>query len=282
MGKPVISNTNTSWGAEANKLRELSGGIVNPILHGKKVLWMGTSIPFQCTYPANSCGEHGALLTNVSLSSSMIRKQKEDGSFTGLDWSHYTLSLSQTSAEKEYIIANWATIKSTLTGGVPATLSGDQETAIRNSSYEIKLVPNLDAELFVIDHGVNDRYAGETEENFKTIPATYNNRDYFIGAMNYIIEVILTANPRAKIAIFGFYENTSIPRISEAQQIVANYWQIPIGKTWEFTRWSNVVINGSSMLLNWLPDGLHPAGDLTGEADLLLDRFAANFLRQIV
>jgi len=282
MGKPVISNANTSWGAEANKLRELSGGIVNPILYNKKVLWMGTSIPYSSTYPANSCAEHGALLTNVSLSSSMIRKQKNNGDYAGLDWTPYTLSLSQTSAEKEYIIANWDAIRSSLVGSPPVTLSEAQQTAIRNSSYEVRLTPNLDADLFIIDHGINDRYSGESDSDYYSVPTPFNNRDFFVGAMNYIIEIILTSNPYAKIAIFGFYENTNIPKIATAQQAVANYWQIPIGKTWEYTRWSNKVINGKTMLLNWVPDGLHPAGDLTGNSDLLLDRFAANFLRSIV
>jgi len=282
MSKPDFSQRGTLWGIESLKMEKVLLGINDLVFDGKKILWMGTSIPAQCTYPQNACLDVGATVTNVALASSCIRRQSSDGTFTGMSWQKYCYSLSQTSAEKEFIIANWSTIRTSLISDPPLTLDASAQAIIRNSSYEVKLTPYLDYDLFVFDHGVNDVLTGEPISDFKLVPSTFNNRDYFVGAMNYLIDLILTHNPKAKIAVFGFYENTSKPQIYDAQKVVADYWQIPICETWRYTRWSNKVINGVPMIQNWFPDGLHPHGDLTGDSDKLLDRLASNFLRTIV
>lgn len=282
MSKPAIATNSTTWGAEAAKLNQLIKGIPEPILIGKRIWWCGTSIPNGCTYPENSAADVGATIINVAMASSCIRKQNSNGSYAGMPWKKYCWSLSQTSAEKEYIIANWDVIKNDLTDSPPASLDAAAQAVIRNSSYEVKLTPYLNYDLFIFDHGINDVITAESTDDYKAVPSTFNNRDYFVGAMNYLIDIILTNNPKAKIAIFGFYENTAKPYIYDAQKVVADYWQAPICETWRYTRWSNKIINGVPNIQNWFPDGLHPYGDTSGESDLLLDRLASNFLRTIV
>lgn len=140
---------------------------------GKTILWMGTSIPEGKDTALDSAGngksypemvgdQLGANVINIALGSSMIRANTRFGDYTD-GYSHNILrAFSATSEEKEYLIANWETIRQKLRDpDTYETLTDANKETCRNSSYEVMLMPYLNGtlpmpDLFVIDHGHND------------------------------------------------------------------------------------------------------------------------------
>jgi len=99
---------------------------------------------------------------------------------------------------------------------------------------------------------------------------TYNSLYSYQGAFDYIVNKILTYNPKARIVMIGEYENQKYPSISENQLIAAERWEFPIYKQWEKLGWSQqlILVDGEykSMLNTIIPDNLHPHTDTTGFA----------------
>jgi hypothetical protein len=235
-------------------------------LNGKKVAWFGTSIPAgggrfdggtaitSESYPNIACAKLGATIANESQSSSLIRIANSDGSPV---YSQFTnVIFGRTIAE--------------------ATIAGigiDQ-------SYETKVFNHLDADVFVFNFDYNDYSTDATD--FDIMPADPFNRNTFIGSHNYVISKLLEKNPKARIIIFGFYENQSGrgKKIQTAHQLIADYWQIPYFKTFEKTGFSQKLITkegdgvAKTELVQWMPDGVHPASDPTGDTTKLLARLA--------
>lgn len=99
---------------------------------------------------------------------------------------------------------------------------------------------------------------------------TYNSLYSYNGAFDFIVNKILTYNPRARIIMIGEYENQKYPTISENQLIASQRWEFPLYKQWENLGWSQqpILVNGEykSMLNIIIPDNLHPHTDTTGYA----------------
>lgn len=90
-------------------------------------------------------------------------------------------------------------------------------------------------DLWILDHGHNDNLDSDSDEDYTTIPEDEYDRWTFLGAMNFIIKKIFDFNPRARMVIIGHYNNsTGYKRIGEAQKVLADYWNIPIYKAWEY------------------------------------------------
>lgn len=99
---------------------------------------------------------------------------------------------------------------------------------------------------------------------------TYNSLYSYNGAFDFIVNKILTYNPRARIIMIGEYENQKYPSISENQLIASQRWEFPLYKQWENLGWSQqpILVDGEykSMLNIIIPDNLHPHTDTTGYA----------------
>jgi hypothetical protein len=247
---------------------------------GKTILWLGTSIPTY-GYPELAGAALGATIVNNALGSSMVRKAHTDGNYTGFAHPAVLRALSHTIAEKQAIIDNWATIRTTLAASpapptdLTAIESGTDTYAQKalSASYENRLVPYLNGtytapDLIVLDHGYNDFvYNGigrgtplDSQADFIQVPSTRNNRNYFIGAVNYIIDVIYSYKPKMKIVIGGHYESQAWPDVVTAQQAIANYWSIPYFNLATKLGWSQQTTGGVKMINKWLTtDNLHPS-----------------------
>ena len=75
------------------------------ILEGKRVLWIGTSIPAHCTYPKNACENLGMTCRNHAIGASFlsIRPFSPDEEIE----THTGYALSMSSAEKEELYQPW-------------------------------------------------------------------------------------------------------------------------------------------------------------------------------
>ncbi|MBK5771904.1 hypothetical protein JKA52_28935, partial [Klebsiella pneumoniae] len=133
---------------------------------GKKIVWLGTSIPAGSgsnAYPYMLAQRLGANIVNRSVGSSPIRggldtfaTTDDPYGWTGSLYTRVTRALSHSNAIKQEFIDNYDSKWKSRVNGGPATLSDSDKAAILSNSYENRLAGNLDADLFVIDHGIND------------------------------------------------------------------------------------------------------------------------------
>lgn len=231
--------------------------------YGKKICWMGTSIPAGYpdttnlkSYPNLACGKIGATIINVAQPTSLVRIANSDGS---------------------PLLSGFGQVCFGMTGA-ELTTAGYSPTM----SYETKMLGNIDADLFVFDFGYNDYSADST--NFGTLPTNNINRNTFIGSMNYVIYRLLEQKPKARFAFFGHYENQERPLIATAQQVIASYWGTYLFDTWNRSGFSSKLVppaNTTTVKRTWFSDGIHPNIDTTGESTAVLTNLAISFLNSI-
>ena len=268
---------------------------------GKKVVWFGTSIPAlggDKAYPILTGNLIGANIVNEAVASSMARngiavnRDSANGDPYGWKnraWQNVAWCLSADLSEKQYLIDNWDTVSvDLLINNPPATLTADDKAKILDCSWENKLNRHLGAnraDLFVFDHGHNDRYTPDLPE-LSTIPTDTRDKGYFLGAMAFLIDKILADNPRARICFIGHYEDARKEEISNAQKVLASQWDFPLMKLWEKLGWTQEVVNvdgvDKTITQIWMPvDDLHPGFDPTNEANELIAENLASFLRDV-
>lgn len=262
----------------------------------KKIVWFGTSIPatnlvsakgekILDSYPIIVGNMLGATVYNEALGSSAVRigihgsiSENDPKGFSGAPAICVLYSLSMTKAEKKEILDNWDYYKIMFKKSADM-IDPKQYDKYLNSSYESKLdrylaggdIGNVD--FYIFDHGYNDAGYGNgcNYEDITDIPNDYMDRTYFIGAMNFLFDRILTANPKAQIVIIGHY-NDEVPfdQLVEAQRYLADKWNIPFIETWKnmgFSSSVSISINGQSKTMKdvWIPDGIHPSSDKAGD-----------------
>ncbi|MDV1148087.1 SGNH/GDSL hydrolase family protein [Klebsiella pneumoniae] len=267
---------------------------------GKKIVWLGTSIPAGSgtnAYPYMLAKSLGATVANMSVGSSPLRggldsfaSTDDPYGWTGSSYTRVTRALSHSIAIKQAFIDNYDSKWKSLLNGGPDALSDSDKAAILSYSYENRLAGNLDADLFVIDHGINDylwlQERGGNVASLLTPAVDTRNINSFYGGMNVVIDYILSQNPRARILLIGFYENNLRKEIAEVQQRSAALWQYPLVRMWEKTGWSQQVLSGANgagktITEFWLPDNLHPHKDSTGQANSLLASIIESAIREV-
>ena len=262
----------------------------------KKIVWFGTSIPAGVVnagdeggngaYPTRIGQIFNATVYNEAVGSSCVRigmhgseTQDDPYGYTGMPASCCLYSMSMTVAEKQAIINDWDTWKTKFqnVGTFDPTTEPDKSY---NCSYERKLNKYLTGgsvghvDLYVFDHGYNDagNLNGSNYSDLKVVPNNLYDRTYFIGAMNFLIDLIKKDDFRASIVIISHYNDEgAFADLIDAQSYIANKWNIPfvnISNKIGFTTAMSVTIDGTTKTMRnwWMPDGLHPASDTSGKA----------------
>lgn len=299
-----------------NEVEEIKSKMKSNYWQDKTICIFGTSVPHgdgaKNTYPYMLGEILNCTVINEAVGGSSICCKKK--SFT--NWHNMPNSFStayrcfsNTLEEQEWVIEQMAD------GGIYAGNSMEADY-IRSLSYEKKLIPYLDGtypcpDLFILEHGANDLRT--TEDYDENIPYELTN---YYGAMNFIIKTIFEYQPQARVMIMGHYENQSKERViaegeddygartiaargivPEKQQKVAEMWNIPIYKTWEYMGWSQMKISTKgkwvsgywqenyynspvemTMLAYNLPDQSHPHADKSGKANLKIAGSLAEFI----
>ncbi|MEE3099885.1 MAG: hypothetical protein VX463_08950 [Pseudomonadota bacterium] len=280
----------------------------------KKIVHFGTSIPEGSganSYPPKYGAILGATVVNQAKASSMIAlgvgaaaTATDPYGWTGTKYIHARKSLARSNAEAQDMIDNWGDWK-TLLQGAPSSLDETAEGVILGTTYEALLDPHLgDTDLFVFDHGYNDVAALKTNSAVSLdgsqvlqVPGVdvlvdgagdsvdRLDRRWFLGANEFLFNRILEADPRARIAIVGHYEDQRTPLASQAQEALHARWRFPLVRLWERTGWSEqeVDVGGvmTPMINVWCPDGTHPHSDAAGRSTDLLATIIAEQIRQI-
>lgn len=213
----------------------------NSYWYHKKIVWLGTSIP-ELGYPQMVGKNLEANVVNLAMGSSMVRRGfkiadsiNDPIGIKNVNFKSAYRSLIQSPQDKEWIISNWDRMKLLVRNPEKLPqLTDDLKTEIRSSSYIYRLNGNLDADLYVIDQGYNDRYAEyESDSVWHNIPNDSRDKQTFIGAINFLVDYIRTNNPKARIVFIGHYTKDMSNQegktdIWEAQDSIANYWSSPI------------------------------------------------------
>ena len=152
-------------------------------------------------------------------------------------------------------------------------------------TFENYLIDTHDAAKIIISCG-SESLCDETS----VLGLPYGDPDHnlfsFRGAYGFLMNLILSYNPRMKVVMIGNYcddEDNKYNNIAKWQEWIADHWDVPIYKQWEYYGWTNKVIttkwywdNGIwkkgvsdhdiSVRDCWLADGIHPHSDLSGNA----------------
>lgn len=163
--------------------------IVNNYWKGKKIVWIGTSIPaFNVTdgktYPGMIGQMLGCTMQNNALGESFITYNAANPNVVGAA-SYKTLSATVTEIKAFY-------------GALYPSIPNDQLTAMAESASYEKLIIGTNADLVVFDHMHNDVDKSYVTYDVSEINST--NRTSFYGAFNYIIERLYADNPDVRIA----------------------------------------------------------------------------------
>lgn len=219
---------------------------------GKRILWLGTSIPEGNVQPANGypnllAERLGCTVINNAVGGSMamsgramLVSKSDPNGLAGQNWG-WSKGLTQNLALKNDFITNWNTWK-TIFSNAPSELDETMQTRILNSSYENALDPYLTnanrCDLYVLNFGWNEstpelysrdannklycdwtyQYLADNAANISTLdPYRYDTKT-FRGAYNWIIRRILSAQPQASILILGEGEAAAHVNLVTAQE----------------------------------------------------------------
>ena len=270
-----------------------------------KVLWVGTSIPAGCTYPAKSCQNLGTTCINKAIGASFVMFDSTPVTSAG-PYDGLALSASVQELETKF--------RGAVTSGSITEAKLDE---FKQASYENVILPYLDeVKTIVLDHGYNDGYnlqavvaAGEDAVDW-----TSTDRTTFIGAMNYVIRQIWQRKPFMKIIIGGYFQNQfnadahNGEYVCEVLTWIARHYNLPLLDTWNYAGMGTEYVPNSSSYISdfnatygtsytpqytdqngnimrfqlYCPDFVHPWTDLTGNSNKILDRIFTKLLRDLL
>ena len=127
------------------------------------------------------------------------------------------------------------------------------------------------------------------------------NRNCYIGAVNFIVTLILHYNPKARIAFISNYEyehgdNPTYAPLIVAQETNAASWAFPLCEVYKYLGFSNHIIPGTKNIYSsygrtfpedidvfkiYCPDGVHPHSDPTGDANRIYAGILTEFIKTI-
>ena len=129
------------------------------------------------------------------------------------------------------------------------------------------------------------------------------NRNCFKGSVNFIITLILSHNPQARIVFISNYEyengySKSYRNVIDAQVSLAKDWCFPIFEIYKYLGYSDKIIPGSRDYMTELypnytfdqdvtvyeiynVDKVHPSSDTTGRANEIYAGLIASFLKSV-
>lgn len=271
-------------------------------LEGKKVLWLGTSIPAGCTYPKNSCANLGMECQNNAIGASFLAELvfTEPKTHSG-----YSLSMSRSEKDSAY--------RHMVDAGI---IDKHMLDVWKFTSYDNRMTPYLaDVDIVILDHGYNDEFTIKNESGIdeKDIDWTSEDKKTFIGAFNFIYRKIKEINPNAIVAIGGYFQNTCTfdytvagIHVSKLLTTIAAHYDLPLLDVWNYTGIKDGHIPNSKNYFKELneqygtnfrnqfpdaegnityfqkfcPDAVHPFSDPTGESDKLLDDIFTKLLAE--
>lgn len=295
----VVSTDKAANECKILKFGKVRDILVNDITHkpftGKKIVWFGTSISAGKvggkTIPDIVGNITGATIYNEAVPSSEMSIYN-----TANECRARALSYTQ---EEKAAMDWWASLTDAeKTAGLAAS-----RDVIFDKYLSTGSAGSMD--VYVFEHGYND-YNYQNPEDYTSDPVNEFDREYPMGAASYLIDRILSDNPRARIVWVGHYENALLDPtnhqswgkpVAEFQEKLCAKYGIPLVRVWDKTGWSNPnkvtitgywndgywVNNGGTQRQDYVkncmfPDGIHPYRDKSGRSQYILANIIAAFI----
>lgn len=298
--------------------------------YNRSIVWFGTSIPAGdivdktdkennfskktlLNYPSLVGLMLRARVFNEAIGGSMVRagslnRTSEDKyGWYGINAFLAATCLAGNLEEKKYFIDNYESLLKDKFSTPLEDNINDIKDFILDSSYEKRLVErhlgNNRKNLYVFDCGLNDKGAGL---DLSAIPTENEyDRNYFIGAMKFLIRLILQDNPDAKIVLIGHYcayDFNEQSHVCDAQEKLAKELNIPLIKMWEKIninrshsiqitvnkKWSdyNCLVDSDTPKTGGpfeflMKDGLHPHSDATNSLNIEIANILADEINRL-
>jgi lysophospholipase L1-like esterase len=234
----------------------------------KKIAWYGTSISAGYphtdnqdvyAFPNIAVKKLGGVILNYAKPNGIIRSNNANGTPTG--------------RADEYCFT------STTNGG----------TNYQDSMVALIGTEN-DPDLFMFNYGTNDLDEDAADYNLfdptdpynATMAITRRDLDTFIGSVNTVIDALILAKPKARFCFVTHFSGDSynggldFSKGNAILEALADYWAVPVLQMYKKTGWINNGITNNIAL--WAPDGIHPAGDTSGDSVALLAEMVKSFL----
>lgn len=292
----------------------------------KKIVWLGTSIPAageyglenENSYPMRVGIKLGATVINEAVGESSVhckKLQRVDPIYNPYgfvdNWYKCSRCLTNTIEEMDWLIEHYADVDKT--GRPVFTIrpeSGDDFDAafVRSCSYQIKIKKYLedgDVDYWIFDHGHNDNQYDDNIVNGVVLRddqviSRYGKYNLYTwqGACNFLFRFIYENDNKARIIMIGEYDDR-LSAVPEHQMQVAEDWNIPIFKQWEYLGWNTdhtIKTNGywDNSAHLWVEDGgieqsislhdrfirdyVHPSSDASGYALEHMAQYVARWL----
>lgn len=297
--------------------------------YDRSIVWFGTSIPagdvVDKTDKENNFSKQTLLnypslvgfmlksrLFNEAIGGSMVRagspnRTSEDKyGWYGINAFLAATCLAGNLEEKRYFIDNYESLKDKFSTPLEDNIN-DIKDFILDSSYEKRLVERhlgtRRKNLYVFDCGFNDKGAGF---DLSAIPTENEyDRNYFIGAMKFLIRLILQDDPNAKIVLIGHYCDYDFDgqsHVCDAQEKLAKELNIPLIKMWEkininrsrsiqitaYKKWSdyNCLVDSDTPKTGGqfeflMKDGIHPHSDATNSLNIEIANILADEINRL-
>lgn len=230
-------------------------GVMNNQWRGKKIVWLGTSVPFgqyaTTSYAWIASQILGFELIQTSLPGEAIHANKSDNNYIPLTYGSTCLT------KDEYSAAGWQ-IPSSPIDYIPGGSYNNYYRTYENIFVE----DNADADLYVFDVAPNNTNFSLDDWNaFNYDEWKYNDsssfsehRGTFLGALLFLMDQMYSLNPNARMVLilgssFGYAAAKS------NLDLVKEKWNIPI-----IDIWSKVNISPKSITkINTSGSNLHPS-----------------------
>ena len=249
---------------------------------GKKVAWLGTSIPHGCRYPSGVSSHMGMSLHDLTIGGGHLTAFNYDSTPTISNRVLYNFTSVKTEIEARFQgmigkIVDPDDYSKEKSGGVE--LTQDLIDALTRHNVESVLDPIIaDIDVIICDYGINDRAV----ENAPVYPNKWalavdagDDRSNFAGAFSWLYKRCYAANNKIQFIMIT-HHNRSIQEqtinVVDSQLDVAKFWGVPI---LDFAQTSNLnYLNLRQYTDGW---GLHPPSG--GELDTKYERQIISMMR---
>jgi len=201
---------------------------------GKKIVWLGTSVPFgqnsTKSYAQEAATKLGFTLVNASVPGQAIHADNISGVITPKTYG------STVCSKAEYAAADWTIQSAPVTPYVPG---GSYNNYYR--TWENIFTPeNADASLWVFDVAPNNADFSLTDWNaFNKSAWAYtdgssfaSHRTTFYGAILFLMDKMYALNPNARM-VFVLGSDFAYVNGKAAFETIAAQWSIPIIDVWK-------------------------------------------------
>jgi hypothetical protein len=212
--------------------------------YGKKVVWIGTSVPYGSntfnyeSYASYAARKLGFNIVPAVIPGEAIHAKLEDGVIKPLTYGSTVLS------KEEYQNLGWTVPNSPLAPWMPGSENNTEHPGTGYNGYyrtweNVFNSENADADLYVFDVAPNNTNFDETDWNMfdyehwrYTDDSDFSeHRTTFIGAILFLMDKMYEVNPNARM-VFVLGSGFAYYSAKQNMQKISEKWGIPIIDIW--------------------------------------------------